>query len=90
MKSSGAATGIVVVVLAVVLGGGFFAWGKYMKSRPQGVPHVTRVANPARPTAGFGSRPQDFADPRTTTLRHVSKWDRQQGVQGNTTVGGRR
>ena len=36
------------------------------------------------------SRPQDFADPRTTTLRHVSEWDRKQGVVGNTTVGGKR
>jgi hypothetical protein len=79
------------LAVAVVVGFGSLSWKKYLKSRPQGVPPVVKTANPASPRGGgFGSRPQDFADPRTTTLRYVSKWERQQGVQGNTTVGGKR
>jgi hypothetical protein len=90
VNTSGASRGLIIVTLVVVLGGGLFAWSQYLKSRPQGVPPVTRVGNKASPRAGFGSRATDFADPRTTTLRHVSSWDRRQGVQPNVAIGGRR
>jgi hypothetical protein len=90
VSTSGVCKGLAVLAVAVVVGFGSLSWKKYLKSRPQGVPPVQRVANPASPRGGFGSRPQDFADPRTTTLRHVSEWDRKQGVVGNTTVGGKR
>jgi hypothetical protein len=85
-----ASRGVGLVILLLVVGGGIFATHTYLRSRPNGVPPVTRVANPPRPSAGFGSRRTDFADPRTTTLRYVSKFERQQGVQPNVTIGGRR
>jgi hypothetical protein len=90
MNTSGVSRGMGILVLVVVLGGGLFATNKYLRSRPGGALPVTRVGNPTRPTAGFGSRATDFADPRTTTLRYVSKYERSQGVQPNVTVGGRR
>ena len=90
MGTSGVSKGMSLFVLAVVVVLGTLSWQKYLKSRPQGVPPVWRVGNKASPTGGFGSRPQDFADPRSSTLRYVSKYERQQGAQTNTTVGGRR
>ena len=90
MNTSGASKAIGIVVLVVVLGGGVFATSKYLQSRPQGVPPMTRATNPARPKAGFGSRPTDFADPRTSTLHYVSDFEKKQGVRPNTTIGGRR
>jgi hypothetical protein len=90
MNTSGYSRGVGIVILVAILGVGGFATQKYLRSRPQGVPPVVRAAHPARPTAGFGSRRTDFADPRTTTLRYVSKYERSQGVQPNVIVGGRR
>jgi hypothetical protein len=74
--------------LAAIIGGAIYAADKYMRSRPGGVPTVTRA--PLRPSGGFGSRATDFANPNTTTLRYVSKYERSQGVQPNVTVGGKR
>jgi hypothetical protein len=91
MNSSGYTKGVGIFFLVAILGVGGFAFQKYLRSRPQGIPPVQRVANPARPRGpSFGSRGTDFADPRTTTLRYVSKYERSQGVQPNVTVGGRR
>jgi hypothetical protein len=76
------------IILALVVGGGMFAMDKYKRSRPGGIPPVTRYHS--SPSSGFGSRPQDFADPSRTTLRYVSEFERSQGVRPNTTIGGRR
>ena len=86
MATLGITRGLGIVVVAVVAGLGVLATNKYLHSRPQGVPPVVRVANPAHPTAGFGSRPADFGDPRKSTLRFVSKYEAQQGVRANTTL----
>ncbi len=88
MGTSGVSKGLCFLILAVLVGGAVVAGNKYHKSqqgRPQSV-YTPRI----RPASGFGSRATDFADPRKTTLSHVSEYERKQGVRPNVVIGGRR
>jgi hypothetical protein len=77
---------MIVLVLVVVVGGGLFAANKYLSSNPGGVAKA-RTPAPVRPKSDFGSRPTDFADPRTYNLRVVTKWEQEKlGTRPNMTL----